>query len=93
MTIFLLHELAKEPLPHAVCGAEVVDSVRILALAGHIVADIAAPLRTPDGWVSQKAVITGITRSGRRMLAVRPPLRRVAGCALNYGARRSAGGA
>jgi hypothetical protein len=72
MSISLLQELANEQFPFTVEGGYV-DSVQILALAGHVVAEVATPVRTPLGWVSQRAVVKEITSSGRRMLQARLP--------------------
>ena len=73
MTISLLHQLAGEQLPFRVEGSEDVDSVQILALAGHVIVEVAAPVRTPLGWGSQSAIVRGITHSGRRMVRVSSP--------------------
>lgn len=73
MTISLLQRIAGEKLPIRIEGSEGVDSVRILALAGHVVADVAAPVRTPLGWLSQSAIVSAVTPTGRRMLRVSFP--------------------
>jgi len=73
MPISLLQELAKKQLPVTIEGGDVVDSVQILILAGHVIAEVAEPVRTPLGWICPRAVVKAITRSGQRMLKVRPP--------------------
>jgi len=76
MSISLLQAIAEEQLPVTIEGAECVDSVQILAMAGHVVADVAEPVRTPMGWVSQSAVVKEITRTGRRTLRTLAPMSR-----------------
>ena len=73
MAISLLQELANKQLPLTIEGAACVDAVQILSLAGHVVAEVSAPVRTPLGWLSQRAVVTEITHSGRRMARVCAP--------------------
>jgi hypothetical protein len=70
MTISLLQRIAGEELPITIKGSKGVDSVQILALAGHVIAEVAPPVRTPLGWVSQSAVVREITGLGRRMASV-----------------------
>jgi len=73
MTISMLQRIAQERLPIRIEGSEGVDSVRILAMAGHVLADVAAPVRTPLGWLSESAIVRAVTPAGRRMLRVRFP--------------------
>ena len=73
MALSLLQELANEQLPLTIEGAEGVDAVQILSLAGHVVAEVSAPVRTPLGWLSQRAIVTEVTHSGRRMARVCAP--------------------
>ena len=73
MPISLLHKIANEKLPVMVEGSAGVDCVQILALGGHVIAEVGEPVRTPLGWVSQRAVVKEITHLGRRMLRVSSP--------------------
>lgn len=88
MSISLLQAIANEQLPVTIEGAECVDSVQILAMAGHVIADVADPVRTPMGWVSQSAVVKEITRTGRRTLRTLAPTSRAS---LDASDRRSCG--
>ena len=63
MSISLLQAIAEEKLPVKIEGAECVDCVQILALAGHVVTDAAEPARTQMGG-SKSAVVKEITRTG-----------------------------
>ena len=76
MSISLLQAVANQRLPVTIEGAECVDSVQILAMAGHVVAEVADPVRTPMGWVSRSAVVKEITRTGRRTLRILAPMSR-----------------
>ena len=69
MSISLLHALADVQLPMTIEG-ECVDEVLILAMAGHLVAEVAAPVRTPMGWRNPSANVRAITHLGWRMLRV-----------------------
>lgn len=69
MALKLLHRLAREALPIAVVDGEDVDGVRLLALAGHVRADIPRPVRTLSGYHQPPATVTSITPLGRRMMA------------------------
>jgi len=68
MPIELLHRLARERLPISVTAGEEVDDVRLLALAGHVRAQIPRPVRTLSGYHQPPATVTTITALGRQML-------------------------
>ncbi|WP_213955561.1 MULTISPECIES: hypothetical protein [unclassified Variovorax] len=68
MPLNLLHRLADQKLPVAVTHGRDVDSVRVLALAGHVKASIPKPVRTLDGFDQPPAVVASITSLGRSMI-------------------------
>lgn len=68
MSIELLHRLASETLPIAVTDGVDVDAVRLLAMAGHVRADIPRPVRTLSGYHQPPATVTAITAVGRQMM-------------------------
>lgn len=68
MSISLLQELSEVKLPVTITGGDSVDAVHILALAGHIEAQIAKAVRTPTGWMNPTATVLSVTKHGRRML-------------------------
>ncbi|MEJ8820940.1 hypothetical protein WKW80_02670 [Variovorax humicola] len=68
MPINLLHRLSEQDLPVAVTRGKDVDSVRVLALAGHIKATVPKPVRTLDGYDQPPAVVASITSLGRSMI-------------------------
>lgn len=68
MSIELLHRLARETLPVAVTDGEDVDAVRLLALAGHVRADIPRPVRTLSGYHQPPATVTALTALGHQMV-------------------------
>lgn len=76
MPMELLHRLALESLPVAVTDGQDVDGVRLLALAGHVRAEVPRPVRTMDGHHQPPATVTAITPLGRQMLRRFPPPRR-----------------
>ena len=68
MTISLLHQLSDETLPVAVTDGDRIDALRILRLAGHVVADIPHPVRSLSGYIQPPATVTAITSIGRQMM-------------------------
>ncbi len=68
VTLTLLHRLSQQSLPVAVTDGESIDAVRVLTLAGHVVAVIPRPVRTLSGYHQPPATVTAITRLGRQML-------------------------
>ncbi|WP_225783106.1 hypothetical protein [Xenophilus sp. Marseille-Q4582] len=77
MPMELLHRLALERLPVSVTDGQDVDGVRLLALAGHIRAEVPRPVRTLEGYHQPPATVTAITPLGRQMLRRFPlPARR-----------------
>ena len=68
MTISLLHLLSEETLPVAVSKGEHVDALRVLALAGHVLATIPRPVRTLTGYDQPPATVRAITAMGWQML-------------------------
>lgn len=73
MSIKLLHRLARKGLPVTVTDGEDVDAVRLLALAGHVRADIPRPVRTLSGFHQPPATVTAITALGWQMIDRFPP--------------------
>lgn len=73
MPMELLHRLALQSLPIAVTDGADVDAVRLLALAGHVRADVPRPVRTLEGHHQPPATVSAITALGRQMLRRFPP--------------------
>ena len=68
MTLTLLHLLAEETLPIAVSKGEHIDALRVLTLAGHVLATIPRPIRTLGGYDQPPATVSAITALGWQML-------------------------
>ncbi len=68
MPLELLHRLALQTLPISVTEGDDVDAVRMLALAGHVRADIPKPVRTLNGHHQPPATVTAITPLGWQMI-------------------------
>jgi hypothetical protein len=68
MSLVLLHKLSMVELPIAVSVGDDVDGLRILKMAGHVTAEIPAPVRTLSGYDQPPAVALAITPLGRQML-------------------------
>ncbi len=68
MTLTLLHLLAEETLTIAVSKGEHIDALRMLSLAGHVLASIPRPIRTLSGYDQPPATVTSITALGWQML-------------------------
>ncbi|MFT4267147.1 MAG: hypothetical protein QM586_07985 [Xenophilus sp.] len=68
MPLELLHRFAREALPVAVTEGGDVDAVRILALAGHVRADIPKPVRTLHGYCQPPAMVLSVTALGQQMI-------------------------
>jgi len=68
MPLELLHRLAHQTLPIAVTQGDDVDAVRMLALAGHVRAEIPKPVRTLDGHHQPPATVVAITSLGKQMI-------------------------
>ncbi|KTT16635.1 hypothetical protein [Pseudacidovorax intermedius] len=68
MPLSLLHQLARVALPVSLTDGADVDSVRMLALAGHVKADIPRPVRTLRGYHQPPATVVAITPLGQRMI-------------------------
>lgn len=64
MSIRLLHGLALQALPATVVGAQEVDKVHILVMAGHVKASF--PVTEPGA--TPTAVVKEITRLGRNLV-------------------------
>lgn len=73
MPITLLHRLARETLPIAVTGGGSIDALRVLAMAGHVIATIPRPVRSLTGYDQPPATVSAITPLGRQMLTRFPP--------------------
>lgn len=74
MPMELLHRLSHERLPVAVVDGADVDAVRVLALAGHVRAEVPRPVRTIQGHHQPPATVIAITALGRQMLRRFPPV-------------------
>lgn len=68
MALTLLHRLSEETLPIAVSKGEHIDALRVLTLAGHVLATIPRPIRTLTGYDQPPAIVNAITALGRQML-------------------------
>jgi hypothetical protein len=75
MSLTLLQKLSMTELPVAVTDGADVDGLRILKMAGHVRAEIPAPVRTLTGYQQPPALVTAITALGRQMLERFPQLR------------------
>lgn len=75
MSIRLLHGLASQALPVTVTGADEVDKVHILVMAGHVRASFAPVASSTAAATGARptAVITEITRLGRIAIRGFPP--------------------
>ena len=73
MSIRLLHGLASQALPVTVTGADEVDKVHILVMAGHVRASFAPVASSTAAGARPTAVITEITRLGRIAIRGFPP--------------------
>ena len=68
VALTLLHLLAEESLPVAVSKGEHIDALRVLTLAGHVLATIPRPVRTLSGYDQPPATVSAITAMGWQML-------------------------
>jgi hypothetical protein len=64
----LLHRLSENNLPIAVAGGGNIDALRVLSMAGHVMAVIPRPVRTLSGYDQPPATVNAITPLGRQML-------------------------
>lgn len=68
MTLSLLHRLASTQLPVSLTEGGDIDAVRMLALAGHVQAQVPRPVRTLRGHHQPPATVSAITPLGRQMI-------------------------
>lgn len=68
MPMELLHRLSHQSLPIAVIDGSDIDAVRVLALAGHVRAEVPRPVRTMQGHHQPPATVLAITALGRSMI-------------------------
>lgn len=73
MALHLLHLLSQNTLPIAVSEGEQIDALRVLSMAGHVVAVIPRPVRSLTGYDQPPATVNAITPLGQQMLRKFPP--------------------